>query len=220
MKLKYIKIIIIIFLFGTFYNNTIAQSNYFVEESKTFYGGLLAGFNFATIDNDDFTQYNKVGMNTGAVVYILFTNHLAASMEMLYSEKGRVSHDLVATGIQGVNFTEIHTTLKYAEIPIMINYFDRKQGILGIGLSYCRLINSSDYMTTDPYVYIDPAKYPFNKEDLELLVGGQLHLKNNFYLTIRFQISVAEIRNKVPTDFYPTEQYNNLWVLRLMYLFK
>lgn len=203
-----------------FIDKSLAQNNYYEDSKRTFYGGLVGGFNFATIDNDDFTHYSKVGFNTGGIVYARFAEHIAGSMEILYSQKGRLSNTPVATGIGGVVFTRIYTNLNYVEVPVMINYFDRKKGILGVGLSYSRLLNSSEELSTDPPIYIDPSKYPFKPDDLELVIGGQIHLWDGLYLTIRFQFSTYEVRDRVPTDFYPTEQYNNLWVLRLMYLFK
>jgi outer membrane protein with beta-barrel domain len=199
--------------------NGNAQSNYYVEQPQVFSGGIVAGGNFATIDDDDFTSYYKIGANIGGVVMTRFTSHLAGSMELLFSQKGRKTDQLTETGVSGVNFTYIYDRLNYVEVPIMINYVDKRQDYLGVGLSYGRLVSSTEILATDQILNIQPNLYPFNKDDYELLVGGEIHLRKKLYLTLRFQYSFIPIRTAVPTNFSPPEQNNNLWVARLMYLF-
>jgi hypothetical protein len=199
-------------------DKSCAQSSYYEETLQTFQGAVVAGVNFATIDNDNFTRYYKIGANVGCVVFANFTSHLAASMEMLFSQKGRKTNDLTETGVRGVNLTYIYDRLNYVEIPVMINVVDKYRNYFGVGVSYGRLVSSAEILNTDQPYYIQPSLYPFNKEDYELLAGGELHLSKKLFLTVRFQISMAQIRTNVPTNFTPTEQYNNLWVLRLMYM--
>ena len=61
----------------------------------------------------------------------------------------------------------------------------------------------------------------FRKADLNLILGGNLHLIKGLFLNLRFQYSLIPIRTKenINLDYGRAEQYNNLFTLRLMYLF-
>jgi opacity protein-like surface antigen len=188
------------------------------ELQRSFYGGVIAGLNFATIDNDNFTKYNKIGANIGGIVYARFTDKIALSMEILYSQKGRKTKDLTETGINGVLFTYIYDRLNYVEVPVMINFFDKHTNHFGVGMSYGRLVNSTEILHTDPFMTLDPDDYPFNKDDFEFVAGAQLKVWKNLFLNLRFQYSVVQIRTNVPTNFDPPEQNNNMVAVRLMYM--
>ncbi len=211
---------IVLFAISTLMVNKMsAQSNFYEGSKRIFYGGLVVGGNFATIDNDDFTHYAKTGANLGGLVFARLGEHADIGIEMLFSRKGRKTNDLTQTGVPGVNFTNIYDRLNYVEVPIMINYVDKYRNHFGVGISYSRLVNYTELLDTDPYLYIPANQHPFNKEDYQLLIGSELHVWKEFFLTLRFQFSIVPIRNGVPTNFSPQEQYNNLWVVRCMYLF-
>jgi hypothetical protein len=145
--------------------------------------------------------------------------HVAASMEVLYSQKGSKSKEpqLLAAGYY---INTYGVTLNYGEIPVMINYFDDHKNHFGGGFSYSRLGSSKEYITTTP----PPATpfrehdYPFKKSDINLLLGGSLHVYKGFFLNLRFQYSLLSIRNNVP-NITRGAQFNNLWTIRVMYLF-
>ncbi len=219
-RYKHINLFLLLLLSVLFFevNSCFGQDKYFLETPKTFYGGLLIGTNFTQVDGDDFAGYDKTGLNVGAIVYTTLDENVAASMEILYSQKGSEAH--YAQILQpGIYFTNYGIKLNYAEIPIMINYFVKHKSNVGAGLSYSRLANSSEYITTSPPQYFDLNKYPFKKDDLNLLLGGNVHFWKGLYLNIRFQYSLLSIRDKIPQDYSKAAQYNNLWVIRLMYLF-
>lgn len=183
---------------------------------RTFYGGLVLGTNLAQVDGDNFAGYHKAGLNFGAIVYTKMADHLAASLEILYSQKG--SRATIAQAIQpGVYISKYGIDLSYAEIPVMINYFDQRKSHFGGGLSYAQLASSNEYMNSNQ-APIDLTKYPFKKRDINLLLSGNLHLYKGFFLNMRFQYSLLSIRDNVP-GVTKGAQYNNTWVLRVMYLF-
>jgi hypothetical protein len=185
-------------------------------ENRTFYGGLVLGTNLAQVDGDNFAGYHKAGLNAGALVYVKLDEHLAASMEILFSQKG--SRATVAQVVQpGVYISKYGIDLNYAEIPVMINYFDSRKSHFGGGLSYAQLANSNEYMTSNLST-VDLSKYPFKKRDINLLLSGNLHLYKGFFLNMRFQYSLLSIRDNVP-NVTKGAQYNNTWVVRVMYLF-
>src|SRR5690606_17623874 len=72
-------------------------SSFYEEEPRTFYGGLLLGSNFTQVDGDNFAGYHKVGLNAGGIVYTHLGEKVAASMEILFSQKGSRSNKAQAS---------------------------------------------------------------------------------------------------------------------------
>jgi Outer membrane protein beta-barrel domain len=195
-------------------------TGYFVEQSKLFYAGIVGGANFAQVDGDDFAGYYKFGLNVGGIGYLHLAKFVSLSWEILYSQKGSKSDVTRVSGIDSIYITKYGITANYAEIPVMINIFDRFKSHIGVGLSYNRLVSSSELLQTsvaNPPVNL--YKYPFNKDELEILAGANLHLVKGLFLNLRFQYSITPMRTDVPPNFSRATQYNNLWTLRLMYLF-
>ncbi len=205
---------LIILLSSIFYRSNAQNPNYFyLEEPKLFQGGVVAGANFCQVDGDNYAGFFKIGFNAGAVLYTRINNSFAVSMELLFSQKGATSNfrkDKIVS--QKIN-------LNYAEIPILINVFDKKKSHLSAGLSYARLISSNDEIITNPSGLYDQTKYPFKKYDLNFIAGVNLHLLKGLYGNLRFQYSVLPIRTDIDTRFARDQQYNNMWTLRVMYLF-
>ncbi len=197
-------------------------SSYYEEVPRTFYGGLLVGTNLSQVDGDAYAGYHKVGLNVGGIVYTRLGEHLAASLEILFSQKGSRGHQDQQVGNTAAFITGYRIDLNYAEVPIMLNYFDRRRSHFGAGFSYSQLISGEEKIqvtqgtqTTE----LDASAYPFKKSDVNFLLSGNLHLVKGLFLNARFQYSLLPIRK----DHYPgigrAEQYNNLWAVRLMYLF-
>ena len=198
----------------------------YIEKPRVFSGGLVAGANFTQVDGDYFAGYLKIGLNAGAIVYAHITKQVALSMEILYSQKGSKSNGAqVSPALGSLLILKYGITANYVEVPIMINYFDKRKSHIGVGVSYNRLVNVKESVTTDSLSArktIDlGTQYQFKKDDFNFVVSGQLHLIKGLYLNIRFQYSITPIRsgaNLPPVQFARADQYNNLWVVRLMYL--
>lgn len=195
-----------------------AQSSYYDEVPRVFTGGVILGANFATIDDDEDSRYDKLGANMGAVVFTRIKPRFDISMEMLFSQKGQKDNQLRPSGIPGVNFTYTYDRLNYIEVPVMLNYIDQFDNRFGAGFSYGRLVSATEIINTDSYITVQSGLYPFNKEDYEFIAGTEFHIWQRFYLTFRFQYSMVKIRTELPSNNVPNEQNNNLFVLRLMYL--
>lgn len=195
-----------------------AQDSYYVESVHNFYGGLIAGANFTQVDGDYIAGYDRVGLNVGGIVYVQFKTHLAASMEILYSQKGSRSTAPVQLP-SGITLVKYGMKLNYAEVPVMLNYFDKRKTNFGAGFSFSELATSSEYITTSPAQNFDLDKYPYKKTDINFITGCNLHVWKGFFLNVRFQYSLFSIRDYIPQATGKTTQYNNLWVVRMMYLF-
>lgn len=203
-------------------SNTYAQNpkSYYIEEEKVFTGGLVAGANFTQVDGDNYKGFRNIGLNTGVILYARMLPKLAASIEILFCQKGAQSNDPQLTNSGSALITKQSTLLNYAEIPIMLNYFEGQKGHFGAGLSYAQLINSKEFINTNnSSITYDATLHPFKKYDINLLLGGQLHLYKGLYAGLRFQYSLLSIRDKVDLEFGSPQQYNHLFALRVMYLF-
>lgn len=193
--------------------------SYYIEDPRTFYGGLLAGANFSQVDGDSYAGYHKIGMNVGGIMYTHFSDNLAGSLEILFSQKGSRGHKAQESG-NGAIISKYRIDLNYAEIPVQINYFDRRRSHFGGGISYSQLVSSKEeIIAAGQPVNTDTLK--FRKADLNLILGGNLHLVKGLFLNLRFQYSLIPIRTKenINLNYGRAEQYNNLFTLRLMYLF-
>lgn len=193
--------------------------DYYLEDPRTFYGGVLAGTNFSQVDGDSYAGYHKLGLNVGGIMYAHLGEHLAGSIEILFSQKGSRGHRAQESG-NGSVISKYRIDLNYAEIPLQINYFDKRRSHFGGGLSYSQLVSSKeDIIAGGQQVNTDTLR--FRKADLNLILGGNLHLIKGLFLNLRFQYSLIPIRTKenINLDYGRAEQYNNLFTLRLMYLF-
>jgi hypothetical protein len=197
-------------------------------DDKLFYGGVILGTNFTQVDGDNFAGYHKVGINGGFIVYAKLGQYVAASMELLYAQKGaRASNgQLPARSLdQSTVFTKFYNKLNYAEIPIMLNYFDEKKSNFGAGFSYSQLVSSKESYTTSSGAVIENGAtlYPFRKYDLNFLLNGNAALYKGLFLNLRFAYSLISIRNGGSRNLLTTNQArqisNNIWTFRLMYMF-
>ncbi len=198
---------------------TNAQDVYSEQKIRSFTGGIVVGANLATIDNHNFTHYYKVGANLGLIGLAQVASDADVSIELLYSQKGRNTNQATGTNVPGLDFIHMYDRLDYIEIPAMINYIDPLKDHFGVGLSYGRLLNYSENLISDRNITIHQANYPFNKDDMELLAGAEIHLWQPLYLTLRYQYSLIRIREEGPGNFTSPGAHNNLWVLRFVYMF-
>jgi Outer membrane protein beta-barrel domain len=191
----------------------------YIEQPRVFYAGLMAGANFAQVDGDNFAGYHKIGLNVGGIGYVQLQKHAAISWEILYSQKGAKSNFPRPSGIDSIYIVKYGINAGYAEIPVMINYFDKRKSHFGVGVSYSRLVSATETLKTDRPYTIDLTKYPFVKNNYDIVAGAELHLVKGLFLNVRFQYSLVPIRTNTPPNFSRAgKQYNNLWTVRLMYL--
>lgn len=197
-------------------------ASYYEEIPRTFIGGLVAGANFTQVDGDRYAGYHKIGLNFGGIMYMNLADHLAASVEILYSQKGSRAHKPMESSDGSFVIDKYDIKLSYAEVPIQINYFDKRKSHFGAGFSISRLITANESGSSTQPVPTDFEKYPFRKMDYNFIIGGNLHLIKGFFLNARFQYSLASIRDKdnMPPGWAGrTQQFNNMWTVRVMYLF-
>jgi len=193
----------------------------YIEKPKTITIGLVAGGNFCQVDGDSYAGYHKVGLNVGGIGYIQVHRRTAISFEMLYTQKGARSNNVRYSPIDSATLiTKYGINLNYVEIPVMLNYFDKRKSHFGMGMSYSRLINSTETMSTLPEYNIDFTKFPFRTNTYDFVACAQMHVWKGLFFNIRFQYALTPARTNSPTSLSRAQkQFNNLWTVRLMYLF-
>lgn len=199
-----------------------AQADYYEPEPKVFSGGLILGANFTQVDGDTYFGYHKVGLNAGGVVYVRFTRVFGASMELIYSQKGSRGESVLESPAIGTYVSKYFMNVNYAEVPVTLHIISH--GIdVEAGVSYARLINSSEWVEADQPVTIDPVLNRFNTSDFEYIFGIGRKVYKRLYANIRFQYSITSIRppERIPIGYGYSDagQFNNLFNLRLMYMF-
>jgi hypothetical protein len=198
-----------------------AENPLFNGERK-FSGGLVAGMNATQVDGDYLNGYHKAGINAGAVGYVNFSSRIAASLELLYSQKGSHSVTQSESPYFGAYFAKYTIHLNYAEVPVVLHYFVTPRYHLGIGASYNVLISSrEDYNDASYTTVIDPEVYPFARQTFDGLLSGSMVLWRGLMLNVRYQYSLSTIRKfaDIPAGLGFEHQKNNMFTFRLMYLF-
>ena len=198
---------------------TFAQ-NYYEETPRAFDGELILGTNFSQVDGDTYYGYHKVAINTGAGVYVHFTQNFGATMELLYSRKGSVGEEVIESPSIGTYVAKYFIKLNYVEIPVTLHAMFK--GVdFEAGASYSRLIKSKESIEIDQPVFIDPILNRFNNVDIDYVIGAAKKIHKHWYLNARFQYSIVSIRppERIPYGYGwgNTGQFNNLLNLRLIY---
>jgi len=196
-----------------------AQSN---DEFKAFTGGPVCGLNFTQVDGDTFYGYHKVAINAGGLVYVHFTKALGVSMELDYTRKGSRGELVTQGSAVGTYVEKYFMNVNYVEVPLTFHIISHGFDFEA-GASYARLVNSSEWVETDHYVSIDPVVNRFNTSDVDFILGMMYKLYKGWHVNARFQYSLTSIRppERIPLGFGWGDlgQYNNMFSLRVMYLF-
>ncbi len=141
-------------------------------------------------------------------------------MEVLYSEKGSrysKSRDAVLQSANGKFYKNYGITLPYAELPILLNYFDRRGSHAGLGISYGQLFNEREFLDSATNLQ---AAFPFRKNDINLIINGSLALNYNLFANFRFNYSMLNIRKTHNQNLQHREQqFSRLFTFRMMYVF-
>ncbi len=195
----------------------------YIEDYHLFVGGLVGGANFTQVDGDGYKGYDKVGATFGGILFmplgqlenLPLPGTAALSLEVLYSQKGAKGMDPVASA----NLLSQTIDLKYAEVPILINYYNGpRKSMIGIGFAPAYLGYSQEVIETYGGTRY---KFPFRKFELNFVMSVNVHIWNGFFINPRFEYSMFSIRKKNEglLQFGNESQYNNVLSLRLMYLF-
>ena len=195
------------------------QDAFFKREDRNFYGGFTIGANFCEVIGDAYHGYHKVGLNAGALVVGRISEEFGASLELLYSQKGSRGVREINSNYSGAMFEKYYLDLNYVEVPFQLHFFSGRRTIVGTGISYSRLLKSSESLSTDQPVYLNPKEHEFNKDDIAVVFSGGLGFFDHWMISLRYQYSLKPVRewDKVPVKLGSGNQTNTYFTVRLIY---
>jgi len=186
--------------------------------SQNIKGGLTVGFNASQVDGDEVFGWHKYGLNTGAFAAIPIGKNFSVSIETLYNQKGAYQRPRFDDSLSG----EYKLILNYLDVPLLIHYTDKEVMKFGTGFSWGRLVAFKEWEHGNRVNWANPNG-PYNKSDINFLADIQLKLARGIYFDFRYAYSLGKIRTRVFTNVTGTwtrKQYNNLWTIRMVYIFK
>ncbi len=188
---------------------------------KPFYAGLVAGLNVSTVTRDNFGGYHQPGFNAGATVYWHFARPLTMSIDLLFSQKGAKGVNTANSPYAGTYYEKYTMRLNYLEVPLLLHYIASPKWQFGAGASYSALVSAKETYETIYPVYLDPDRFPFQKYEIDLVGSGSMMVYKGLMLQVRYQYSVTPVRKAwdVPQGLGIGNQFNNMFVFRLAYLF-
>jgi hypothetical protein len=187
-----------------------AQELFSKDDDHVFHAGLYLGINFCQVDGDYFFGYNKIGGAGGAQVYARLNRFMHASIGIGYAQKG----------CREANAWDYYLDLKYAEMPLMLHIFPGGRLHFSAGISYARLISSTeDAYGAMPFAN-NPDQYPFSKTDWSGIGGMSYRVYGNWFLNGQFQYTIGSMRRleDAPPGYAFSGQQNNVVTLRLLYI--
>ncbi len=189
-----------------------------LAHAQLFKAGLVAGFNAAQVDGDNYGGFTKFGVNGGFIAQMDLSDRLFLNFELLFSQKGSNSGFR-----EDPNFPDrFNLITNYADIPILVRYHDLKGGItFGGGISVSRLVGSKyiDSLGEDSSDFVfagagKPRTWDF---------GGILDFTYMFNpvwgINLRFNNSFIYFRQDPASAFRNQGQYHRLVSMRTVFLF-
>lgn len=182
MIMKQLLLLTFIFLFGA---NLSAQE---------FFGGLILGGDMSQVGGDARGGFNKLGIVGGGFAGLRLSQDFDVQMELKYIQKGSYSTDVENRPV----YDPFLIKLDYIDLPIVFAYNLNKVNINGInmkwlkfelGLSFDFLVN---YKQEIQGVVVKESN-PWNKVDLNTVVGVRVCVKDNFEIGLRAVNSMTSI---------------------------
>ena len=184
-------------------------------KKRGFFQALFhAGVNFAQIDGDAYSGYNKAGFDVGAGVLVRFHKYFSTSVEVGYTMWGAQANLIEK------NTDLYRTNLNYVQIPIAINVHEKEIFLFSAGLNVSFLAqfkerNEIGINTTDT-VQPQPKRF-----DLDAFASIHFIIKKQFGIGLKFSYSMIPFRGIEPVYASLTHihnEYNNVLTIRFMYI--
>ena len=182
--------------------------------SQNFEGGFFAGFCASQIDGDSFSGYNKAGITAGAYVTRKINTNISWKSEIRYIQKGAYKKNTE------LDNTMFKTSLHYAEIPLMLQYFYNEKVFLEAGL-VPEILMASKEENQDGIIPSDQS-LPFHRFSIEGTAGAGYFLTDNLAAGFRYTYSLLTARDHASGQTYMLNrgQYNNVLSFTIYYLFR
>jgi hypothetical protein len=154
---------------------------------QRFDGGVMGGLTASQIDGDFYSGFNKLGITFGAFANTRFSQDWGAQLEIGYKAKG-------ASHVGPFTSPYIYqVSLRYAVIPLTLNYYAADEFFfdLGVSIGYLIDVNYYDNGGTVPDDKINPK---FNNYDINWILGANYRLSDLWTISLRYSYSFTPIR--------------------------
>lgn len=179
--------------------------------AQRFDGGILAGYNAAQVEGDTYKGYHKPGIVAGVYVETDLAPAIFAAMEIKFTQKG------ARKKVTEKDPEKYIMRLNYVEMPVYFAFRTNERGSIIGGVSTGFLLSGKEFNNYGEFPLED--QNPFNKIDLQPLIGFQFDFLDNVKADLRFAFSVLPVRGKpANTNYYwQNNQFNNVITLALYY---
>ncbi|MBN1117078.1 MAG: PorT family protein [Bacteroidales bacterium] len=174
-------------------------------KAQRFQGGVLAGINACQIDGDNWSGFNKLGLNFGAFVNTKFNDEWGGQLEIKYSGKGSSS---------GPFSTEPQlVSLRYIDIPILATYEIKKDLKIQGGISINYLFSGMYYAGE----WFDDWDYPPTKYETAITCGVNYRYFESFDFNLRYSYSIMPVRTAYSTSSWGEGAWFNNYLTFALY---
>lgn len=182
--------------------------------SQQFEGGFLGGISASQVDGDLFSGYNKLGITAGAYITRELSSSFKLKTEIRYIQKGAYEKP---TEFNPILFK---TSLQYAELPIMLQFFYSEKIYLELGLIPEVLLASKEE-DENGLIPIDQS-LEFHRFTAEAAAGIGYFLTDHLAAGIRYSYSLLTARDHASGQTYMLNrgQYNNVLCFTFYYHFQ
>jgi hypothetical protein len=174
--------------------------------SQKFEGGFFGGLSASQIDGDKNSGYNKIGLTIGAFTTLEINRNIDWKAEIRYIQKGSY-----------IPSTFDKTTLQYAEVPLLLQYFINEKIFIEGG--FVPEILLATKVEDKNGVYPSQTINQFHTFEFEETIGAGYYLTKNLAAGIRSTYSLfpAGGRAPGPTYIFHRGEYNNVLSFTLYY---
>ncbi len=209
------KLLLTIALIFVFLSSTLAQE---------FRAGPLLGLSFNQVDGDNFSGYNKLGLNLGGFVNRQINEKWDIQLDIAYMQKGSRE----APDVEQGDYDDYEMSLSYIQFPLVGRYrYKQFSGELGLAIGV--LLSDEEKIDGTPIDDL-PAydKVEFESMEYATVFGLNYHFNDHFWINARWMYSINRIRipygGEIPV-YNPKPhwlsrkpgQYNNNFVVSVYY---
>lgn len=156
-----------------------------VLNGQDFKGGINLALVGSQVAGDCCSGYHKAGIKVGGYVSYPINRDAMISMELNYVQKGSRQ-----TPTEDNDFQSYKLNLHYAELPFLFQYRIIEQLTAEGGLAYGYFIGKKEEANFQDAV----AGKPFNRHNLNFLIGFYYNVTERFRLNLRSNNSILPIR--------------------------
>ncbi len=195
---------------------------------QAFRGGMQAGLTASEVSGDRSGGPHKLGWFASVFTDYQVSEHAYWHLEILYIQKGSREFNDPETPEEGV-FRDYKFYLQYIEVPVLFKfdfsvferlpYVDWLTGEIGLsGSTVVGHYETNDF--GDENTGLMARERPFNRAELNLLLGFYFPLREGLGVHFRYSQGVTPLRSHESgaRTWYNRGQYNSVWSLGLSML--